>query len=317
MSNEKKQNNNSLDKKPQFNISGDVLMDQFIAISTIFKTLKKGDRKKLKLDETFSRNEITLNIVCHEPLADDDQNIFFGVLAICSDGNKGAILSSLNKNKKLIELRNGMFSGQDNDSELIVFECYLSELLRTCGLHDGGTQYKAIRENLKRLASVTMHIISPYEEFSAKLIQYHIYDKMNSGDAKVRICINPRSAKAILYRSSSFAYLSMIDHIKFGKATDRLVHAYISAWVGQGETCESSLDKLCSHIYSNFQNLNKSTKATYKTNVKNSLLHINEVLESWNICITGRGEYCKVRLSREGVTARLDRTKDLIFPFLK
>ena len=122
----------------------------------LFRSLKRGERKKLKLDVTYhyAENE-QARFVGFEPLGADDMRLLQGLVAL--GGPKGIILTpepTADLPKQLRLFLEPKFDAVGQDA-LVVRES-MTSLLAEIGLTDGGDNIRAIKACLLRMANVTV-----------------------------------------------------------------------------------------------------------------------------------------------------------------
>lgn len=277
-----------------------------LGLMPIFRTVKKGDREKQKLDIRKERPILgpkdqvldieKIRVVCFEPLADDDQTVFFAVLALCTDQQRGLLLGDTPLTVQGASIRKEMFatqrkkSGNKTDSDGIMINVSELELLKLCGRKTSGHDYDHLRENLFRLSSVILHVENKNEAYASRLLAF--YDEKVEG--KISIGINPYSASAIL--GGQYSYISLKEHvgIKYGPA--KILHGWLSSWMPQGTKRRIGARTLCSHIYPNFERVSDDSRRTYRSYTKKAAMLLKTA--GWKVSLEGRGDSAMYTIQR-------------------
>ena len=162
----------------------------------LFRSLKRGDRKKLKLDVTYQYGEgEQARFIGFEPLGADDMRLLQGLVAL--GGPQGIILTpepTAEIPKQLRLFLEPKFDAVEKDA-LVVRES-ITKLLAEIGLTDGGDNIKSIRASLVRMSNVTVMVKRGTQQASFHLMS-HAFDE---ADGRLFACLNPRIAEAILGR---------------------------------------------------------------------------------------------------------------------
>jgi hypothetical protein len=256
--------------------------DKALGLAPVFKPLKPGERSRSKLDVRVENGSDKIRIVCFEPLGPDDQTVFFSILALCTNDQRGLILGVDPSSSDGHHLRNELFKGQASDRESIMVEASEYELLTMCGKSDGRENYRHLRETLLRLSSVTLHIKTPTEQYPVRLLASHVDTKTRH----VKIAVNNRSAAAIL--GNQYAYISLAEHIRLSYEPAKILHGWLSSWLPQGAERRITAGKLVTHIYSNYDYVSGASQRTYRSNAKRAAIAIADEL-GWRVDFQGRG----------------------------
>lgn len=263
------------------NMLESVKHDRTLGLAPIFKPLKTGERSKSKLDVRIESGNDKIRIVCFEPLGPDDQTVFFSILALCTNEQRGLILGVEPSSNDGKQLRNDLFKGKDSDRDSIMVEASEYEILTMCGKSDGRENYRHLRETLMRLSSVTIHVETLGEQYPVRLLATYI-DKETR---HVKIAVNNRSAAAIL--GNQYAYISLAEHIRLSYEPGKILHGWLSSWLPQGSERRITAAKLASHVYPNYETVSETSKRTYRSNAKRAALSLIEL--GWRVTIEGRG----------------------------
>ena len=132
----------------------------------LFRSLKRGERKKTKLDITYEygQNE-SMRFIGFEPLGADDMRLLQGIVAF--SGPNGVMLTPKTKSDIGQQLRmflDPKFEALEQDA-LVVRES-LTRMLHEIGLTDGMENIKALKASLIRMSNVTVIVKSGTKQAS-------------------------------------------------------------------------------------------------------------------------------------------------------
>jgi len=205
----------------------------------LFRSLKSGERKRAKLDVTYTHGkDETVRFVGFEPLGADDMRLLQGIVSM--GGPNGVLLSPEPKTEVGKQLRlflDPQFEAIAQDA-LVVRES-LPKMLAEIGLTDGGDNIKALKASLLRMSNVTVIVTRGSRQASFHLMSYAIDEE----DGRLAIALNPRITKAIL-GGSSYTRISM-DEVRALKTNPaRLIHQRLCGWIDPGKSGRAELDML-------------------------------------------------------------------------
>ena len=210
----------------------------------LFRSLKRGERKRGKLDVTYTYGEReSMRFVGFEPLGADDMRLLQGIVAL--GGPNGILLtpdpetSSGRQLRLFLEPRLGA-TGQDG---LVVRES-LPRLLREIGMTDGGDNIKALKASLLRMSNVTVLLTKGTRQASFHLMS-HAFDE---AEGRLWIALNPRIAEAILGRRPH-ARIDMAEVRALQTDPARLIHQRLCGWIDPGKSGRVELGTLCSYVW--------------------------------------------------------------------
>lgn len=210
----------------------------------LFRSLKRGDRKRFKLDVTYEYGENeSMRFVGFEPLGADDMRLLQGIVAL--GGPNGILLTPEPETSTGRQLRlflDPRFEAIEQDG-LVVRES-LPKLLRETGLTDSGDNIKALKASLLRMSNVTVLVVKGTRQASFHLMS-HAFDE---ADGRLWIAINPRIAEAILGRRP-YTRIDMAEVRALQTDPARLLHQRLCGWIDSGRTGRIELDTLCSYIW--------------------------------------------------------------------
>lgn len=248
----------------------------------LFRSLKRGERKKSKLDITYEygKNE-SMRFVGFEPLGADDMRLLQGIVAF--SGPNGVMLTPKTKSDIGRQLRiflDPKFEALEQDA-LVVRES-LTRMLHEIGLTDGMENIKALKASLIRMSNVTVIVKSGTKQASYHLMS-HAFDE---SDGRLFVALNPRITEAVLGQRK-FAMIDFREVRQIKSDPARLMHQRLSAWIDPGKKGKIEIDTLCGYIWPDqaTENTFKKRKAT----VRKALCEINDI--GWKITEYSRGKF--------------------------
>lgn len=248
----------------------------------LFRSLKRGERKKSKLDITYDygKNE-SMRFIGFEPLGADDMRLLQGIVAF--SGPNGVMLTPKTKSDIGRQLRmflDPKFEALEQDA-LVVRES-LTRMLHEIGLTDGMENIKALKASLIRMSNVTVIVKSGTKQASYNLMS-HAFDE---SDGRLFVALNPRITEAVLGQRK-FAMINMSEVRKIKSDPARLIHQRLSGWIDQGKKAKIEIGTLCGYVWPDqaTENTFKKRKAT----VRKALSEINDT--GWKITEYRRGKF--------------------------
>lgn len=210
----------------------------------LFRSLQRGERKRLKLDVTYhyAENE-QARFVGFEPLGADDMRLLQGLVAL--GGPKGIILTpepTADMPKQLRLFLEVKFDAVEQDA-LVVRES-ITKLLGEIGLTDGGGNIKAIKASLLRMANVTVVVTKGSRQASFHLMSYAFDDE----DGRLFVALNPRIAESILGKRP-YTRIEMAEVRGLASDPARLMHQRLCGWIDPGKSGRVELDTLCGYVW--------------------------------------------------------------------
>ena len=209
----------------------------------LFRSLKRGERKTLKLDVTHKYGDDSLRFIGFEPLDGGDLRLLQGLVAL--SGPAGIILSSKPETvigQQLRLLLDPKFDAAEKNS--LVVKSTISKLLSEIGIGDCGDNIKAIIASLTRMANVTVLVHKGARQAVFHLLSY----AFDSDDGKLLIALNPRVTEAVL-GERSFAHISMSEVRALSSDPARLIHQRLCGWIDVGKAGKVEIDTLCSYVW--------------------------------------------------------------------
>ena len=216
----------------------------------LFRSLKRGDRKRFKLDVTYIYGEDSIHFWGPEPLGGDDLRTLQGLVAmaaISGDNGRGIMLHHDSESKAGQQLRLLLdMRWEAIEKDAMVAKGSFRQLAKEIGYaEDGGSQFRTIQESIERLWAVSVSV-----ERGSKRQGFRILSEYASDDQKNKlfVAINPRLADAIVgNRPHTRIEMAEVRLLKSDPA--RLIHQRLSAWIDPGKSGKIEIDTLCGYIW--------------------------------------------------------------------
>jgi hypothetical protein len=216
----------------------------------LFRSLKRGERKKLKLDVTYEFGKDSIRFWGPEPLGADDMRILQGLVAMASisgEDGRGILLHPEPRTEAGQQLRlllETKFDAQAADA-MVVKGSY-RQLAKEIGYVDvdGGAAFKAIRDCIERLWAVSVIVERNGKRQGFRILSEYASD---DSDGRLFVALNPRLADAIM-GSAQHLRIEMDEVRQLSTDPARLMHQRLH-WINAGATERVTLDTLCGYIW--------------------------------------------------------------------
>lgn len=265
-------------------------------IPGLFRSLKRGERKKEKLDITYQHGDEMLKFWGPEPLGADDLRVLQGLVglaAIEGPGGNGLMLFPTTTSAAGRALREGAKLQWDAVAEdMMVVRCSFHDLAREIGYSEiGGSQFKTIRKCIERMFAVTIFAEQGGKRRGFQLLSRYASDE---GSEEFYIALNPMIARAITSSKGNGQHvrIEMSEVRTLQGSAARLIHQRLCAWVDPGKTRQVTLETLCSYVWPN----EADNANTIKTRRREVRLAIKEFAGlGWSITEYARGKFEVIR----------------------
>jgi len=252
----------------------------------LFRSLKRGDRKKLKLDVTYTHGKDSIRFWGPEPLGVDDMRVLQGLVAmaaISGDSGRGILLKSESENpigqqmRLLLDLQ---WDAKEQDA--MIAKGSFRQLARELGYAtDGGSQFKAIRDCIERLWAVSILVERDGKRQGFRILSEYASDE---DGGKLFVALNPRLAEAIVgQRPHSRIDMAEVRALQTDPA--RLIHQRLCGWIDPAKADEVKLDTLCDYVWPDMA-VNPNTIKTRRQTIRKALAEL--VVVGWAV-----NEYAK------------------------
>ncbi|RCL02103.1 MAG: hypothetical protein JSC188_000425 [Candidatus Tokpelaia sp. JSC188] len=219
----------------------------------LFQSLKRGDRKRGKLDVTYDYGQgESVRFVGFEPLGADDLRVLQGLVAMASvsgEQGRGLLLSSEPKTEAGQKLRSLLELKWDAIyRDAMVAKGSFRQLAWEIGYKKfGGEQLKAIRISIERLWTVSVIVIRGRNREGFRILSGYRSDDLSG---QFFVAINPRLAAAVLGRRP-YACINMSEVRALQTDPARLIHQRLCGWIDPGKAGRVELDTICGYVWHN------------------------------------------------------------------
>lgn len=249
----------------------------------LFRSLKRGERKRGKLDVTYTFGEgESMRFVGFEPLGADDMRLLQGIVAF--GGPNGVLLTPEPTTETGQQLRlflEPRFEAIEQDG-LVVRES-LPKLLSEVGMTDSGDNIKALKASLLRMSNVTI-LVTKGQRQAAFHLMSHAFDE---ADGRLWVALNPRIAEAILGRRP-YARIDMAEVRAIQTDPARLMHQRLCGWIDPGKFGRVDLNTLCGYVWPD-QATNPNTLKTRRQTARKALNELAAV--GWTVSEYVKGKW--------------------------
>ena len=216
----------------------------------LFRSLKRGDRKKLKLDISYPYGNESIRFWGPEPLGVDDLRVLQGLVAMAGvSGASGAGIDLLPDTKSvhgqalrhLLDLK-----WEATDKKAMVVQGSFGQLARELGYADsGGAQFKTIRDCIERLWAVSVIVDHGGRRQGFRILSQYASDRTQG---QLLVALNPRLSEALV-GGHSHTRIDMKEVRALRTDPARLLHQRLCGWINPGDTRAVKLETLCSYVW--------------------------------------------------------------------
>ncbi len=160
----------------------------------LFRSLKRGERRKLKLDVTYIYGEDRIEFSGPEPLGADDLRVLQGLIAMAAvsgDGGRGILLkpeTNTEMGQQLRLLLDLQWDAKEKDA--MVAKGSFRKLAHELGYAtDSGGAFRVIRESIERLWKVSIILQRGKRRQGFRIVSDYASDEQ---EQKLFVSINPR-----------------------------------------------------------------------------------------------------------------------------
>jgi hypothetical protein len=211
----------------------------------LFRSFKRGERKKLKLDVTYAFGDDSIRFWGPEPLGADDLRILQGLVAMA--GPSGLVLSPEPRTDAARQLRLSLEPKWEAvQQDAMVVKGSFGQLVRELGYtDDGGKQFRTVRASIERLWAVSVIVERSGNRQGFRILSDYASDE-HAG--KLYVALNPLFAQAVLGgRQHVRINMNEVRAIKSDPA--RLIHQRLCGWIDPAKIGRVELDTLCGYIW--------------------------------------------------------------------
>ncbi len=255
----------------------------------LFRSLKRGERKRSKLDVTYTYGADSIRFWGPEPLGADDLRVLQGLVAMAATSGKegrGIILSQEPKTDKGRQLRLWLELKWDAlEKDALVAKGSFGQLAREIGYADnGGSQFKTIRESIERLWAVSVIVERDGRRQGFRILSDYASDEQ---ECKLFVALNPRLAEAVMgERPHTRINMDEVRALRTDQA--RLMHQRLCGWIDPGKSGRVELDTLCSYVWPDVAT-NENTMKTRRQTARKALAELAAV--GWEVSEYAKGKW--------------------------
>lgn len=255
----------------------------------LFRSLQRGQRKRLKLDITYIHGEDSIRFWGPEPLGVDDLRILQGLVAmaaISGDGGRGIVLRNETKSEAGQQLRLLLDLKWDAiEKDAMVAKGSFRQLARELGYaDDGGSQFKTIRDSIERLWAVSVIVEGKGQRQGFRILSDYVSDEK---EGKLFVSLNPQLAEAIM-GERPYTLLDMAEIRALQTDPARLIHQRLSGWIDAGKLGRVELDTLCTYVWPD-EACDPNTMKTRRQKARKALKELSEA--GWRVNEYAKGKW--------------------------
>lgn len=210
----------------------------------LFRSLKKGERKKAKLDVVYEFGDgERVEFSGPEPLGDDDLRVLQGLIAMA--GPRGQILSQFPETapgmtaRQSLELKWGAIS----ENGMVVKGSYRN-LAKEIGYADIDSS-KTVRDCIERMWKVSVIAQKDGKRMGFRLLSQYGSD---DNDGSLYVALNPQLTAAIV-GDIRHTRINMDEVRAIKQGGTRLVHQRLCGWIDPGKSKKITLETICGYIW--------------------------------------------------------------------
>lgn len=213
----------------------------------LFKSLKRGDRKRLKLHVVYEYGEKGERIEFSgpEPLGADDLRVLQGLVAMA--GPRGLILTPTPATESGQQLRLFLETRWDSAEKdaLVVKGSYrhLAAEIGYCDV-DGGKVFRLLRSSIERLWKVSIIVQIENRRMGFRLLSEYASD---AKDGRLFVALNPRITEAILGRRP-YTLIELKEVRKIKNNPTLIIHQRLCGWINPGKSGRINKETLIHYV---------------------------------------------------------------------
>ena len=248
----------------------------------LFRALKRGERKRLKLDITYDYGDgKQVTFKGPEPLGADDLRILQGLVAMA--GPSGLLLGPDPKTEGGRQLRLFMEPKWEAvEADAMVVKGSYRSLAREIGY--ANIEYsKPIRECIERLWTVSIIVKNGQKRQGFRLLADYA---SNDADGRLYVALNPLIAQAVM-GGGQHVRISMDEVRALGNDTARLLHQRLCGWIDPCKNGRVGVDTLCNYAWP--EEASGATMRQRRKRVRDALPEL--VALGWTVDEYAQGKY--------------------------
>lgn len=249
----------------------------------LFRSLRRGERKRSKLDVVYEYGKDSIRFWGPEPLGADDLRVLQGLVAM--SGPDGLVLRPEPNTEGGRQLRLALdLKGESAEQNSLVIKGSFSQLARELGYPEGGSQFKAIRNCIERLWAVSVIVESGGRGQGFRILSDYA---SHEDEGKLFVALNPRLAEAVM-GERPHARINMDEVRALKSDPGRLIHQRLCGWIDQGKSGRVELTTLCGYVWPDEAAAGSAMRMRRST-VRKALIELAGV--GWGVNEYARGKY--------------------------
>lgn len=271
---------------PEFDLTHARLDPAHCLAPGLFRSLKRGNRKKFKLDVTYTHGRDSIRFWGPEPLGADDLRVLQGLVALAGPGR--LVLSAEPDGQIGSELRRTLQMQYDAEQkDTIAYMATYRRLAHEIGYStDSGGAYATIRRSIERLWAVSV-IVERGDKRAGFRILSHYASGVPGRRGLLVVALNPRLAEAITgNRPYTRIELSEVRALKADVA--RLVHQRLCGWIDPSGARSINMDTLCSYAWPE-RATSAKTRSRRRKSIRKALGELEGI--GWSVSEYARGRF--------------------------
>lgn len=249
----------------------------------LFRSLKRGERKRGKLDVTYDYGGgKRIEFKGPEPLGADDLRILPGLVAMA--GPSGLVLSSNPKTEGGQQLR--LFlepKWEAVKADALVVKGSYRALAREIGYQEGGDQFRAIRECIERLWTVSIIAQNGQRRQGFRLLSDYASDE---AEGRLYVALNPLIAQAVR-GGGQHVRINMDEVRALRSEVARLLHQRLCGWIDPSKSGKAAVDTLCGYVWP--AEASPATMRKRRQRIREALPELEAL--GWTVDEYARGKY--------------------------
>jgi hypothetical protein len=209
----------------------------------LFRSLRRGARKKEKLDVSYRHGKEQIRFIGFEPLGADDLRLLQGIVALA--GPAGVTLSPAPSAEVPKELRRLLETKQKaEEMNALMVSGNVGRLLAETGMTSGGKNIEVLKASLVRLSNVSVIASRGEQVASFRLLSF----AFDGGTGQLHVGLNPRLADAVV-GNRPYARIDMREVRRLKSDVARLIHQRLCGFVNPGKPWRVGLSVLSSYVW--------------------------------------------------------------------
>jgi len=217
----------------------------------LFRSLMRGERKKEKLDITYTHGKSSVRFWGPEPLGADDLRVLQGLVAMAAvsgPNRRGITLRPEPITQAGKELREALEMRWDAvERDALVVQGSFSRLTKEIGYaEDGGKQIGAIRKCIERLWAVSVIVERLGRRQGFRILSDYGSDEKSG---QLHVALNPRFLDSVLGVGKRYTHIEMAEVRALRTDPARLIHQRLCGWIDPGKSGRVEIATLCGYVW--------------------------------------------------------------------